>query len=55
MNANFPTGYRELDCRNAEKQGDKCLGYSKIDDDEPIETCKQCEKCTMYEEEKSDE
>jgi hypothetical protein len=40
-----------LDCDKAEKQGNRCLGFSKVNDDEPIETCKQCKKCTIYGEE----
>lgn len=40
----------EIVCTKAEKQGNKCLGYSKINDDEPIEKCKNCPQCTCYEE-----
>jgi hypothetical protein len=37
-------------CDKAEKQGDKCLGYSRNEnDDEPIPFCKDCTKCTSYE------
>lgn len=36
-------------CRDAEKQSDGCLGYSKWNDDEPIEECKQCKKHNMHE------
>lgn len=31
-------------------QGNKCLGYSTANDDEPIEQCKNCELNSAYEE-----
>lgn len=32
-------------CDNAEKQGNLCLGYSNLYDDEPCTICKLCIKC----------
>ncbi len=32
-----------------EIQDKKCLGYSNINDDEPIETCKSCKLNSSYE------
>lgn len=34
------------DCANAEHDSGGCLGYSGSHDDEPIESCKKCEKYT---------
>ena len=46
------------DCEHAEHDGIGCLGYCGCtQDDEPIESCKRCEKYTgnVYEEMKRDE
>ena len=41
-----------IDCEAAEKNGAGCLGYGRgINDDEPCETCKKCEKQVSYGEE----
>lgn len=39
-----------INCKEANKDVDgKCLGYSHgCDDDEPVDQCKECEKCTVY-------
>lgn len=29
----------------------KCMGFSRVGDDEPIEVCKRCVYCTVHEEE----
>lgn len=40
-----------VSCENAEKQGDKCLGYQQSRlDDEPTEKCKACKDNIFYEE-----
>lgn len=37
----------KVDCKSALKQNDEtCLGYSYGEDDEPIEECKMCKKCS---------
>lgn len=39
--------YRKPDCEHAEHDRIGCLGYAGcIQDDEPINTCKECEKYT---------
>ena len=35
-----------VNCEAAETDGGGCLGYSPLNDDEPIERCKYCEKYT---------
>lgn len=35
-----------VDCEAAEHDGKGCLGYSYQGDDEPIQTCKYCQKYT---------
>ena len=38
-----------VDCSAAEKIGELCSGYQRgLDDDEPCEQCKECEKNTFY-------
>jgi len=40
---------KPVDCRSAMKDGNGlCFGYSPVNDDEPIETCKQCSICSCY-------
>lgn len=39
----------EQQCKEAEKDSRGCLGYSRENDDEPVEQCKQCNKNTMHE------
>lgn len=41
---------KEIDCTKAEKADNKCLGFSKVNDDEPIEKCKNCPQNTCYKE-----
>lgn len=37
----------KVDCKSATKQNDgTCLGYQNGEDDEPVEQCKLCKKCS---------
>ena len=37
------------DCKSAERQGDRCLGYGKSEyDDEPCDICKACQNQSNY-------
>ena len=40
---------RGVDCSKAEHDAGGCLGFSSVNDDEPVDQCKACPKYTSYE------